>query len=616
MSKELIFNIGSIFNATTAEGALQQHGAKHYYIAPYQRGYKWASNHPNDAVCLLMKDLFNAAENPTSEYYLQFITTKLSKVEDNNILEVIDGQQRLTTLTILLSVLANKKGDNEQAISNDLLSYEVRPKVTDFFSNHIYKDIESILPKTWTEFITEFPDNDEQDIYYLFNAAKKISELIDENFADAEIIKEFEKYVLENVKIILNNIERNVNCEEMFSNLNGNKVDLTSAELIKGLILTTTARERNDSDRRISYKEIIEIRAVMGRQWDELSHWANREDIKSFFFYNSYNVLDELLLLLALKDNFIPSADRSDKNEVFNHFQSQIKKGNKTTTKYFDELKKLKLVLNEWFNDNEIYNALGYLFFTKKKNERFTTRNFLPLLEQSKTQIRTKLKSETVKLLSSEVDDLEYGETNNEIHNLLLALSVFADGSRFDFTAFNGQENWSLEHIFPQNPDELPEELGVKDVEFIKSLGGDKLEKYEKVKDRLKEFEESMDTAAVYTELKNKLKNKTCKLTSDERRVLYRLIKTDKLNSIGNMTLLTKSDNSSNKNGMFDKKRFNIAKRVSNGSFVPKHTYDVFSKLISEKMTPELNVWNETDIQKHEEWIKTRVSAIKKPIKK
>lgn len=616
MSKELIFNIGSIFNATTAEGALQQHGAKHYYIAPYQRGYKWASNHPNDAVCLLMKDLFNAAENPTNEYYLQFITTKLSKVADNNILEVIDGQQRLTTLTILLSVLASKKENNEPAISNGLLSYEVRPKVTDFFSNHIYIDIESILSKTWAEFIQEFPENDEQDIYYIFNAAKKISDLIDDKFDKEKQIIEFERYVLENVKIILNNIDRNVNCEEMFSNLNGNKVDLTSSELIKGLILTNTARESKESDRRISYKEVIEIRAVMGRQWDELSHWANREDIKSFFFYNSYNVLDELLLLLALKDDFTSSADRSDKNEVFNHFQTQIKKGNKTTTQYFDELKKLKLVLNEWFNDNEIYNALGYLFFTKKKNERFTTRNFLPFLEQSKTQIRTKLKSETVKLISTEVDELEYGETNNEIHNLLLALSIFADGSRFNFTAFNGQESWSLEHIFPQNPDELPDELGVKDVEFIKSLGGDKLEKFDMVKERLKEFEETMDTATVYSELKNKLKNKTCKFTSDERRVLYRLIKTDKLNSIGNMALLTKSDNSSNRNGMFDKKRFNIAKRVSNGSFVPKHTFDVFSKLVSENMTPDLTVWNEIDIQKHEEWIRLRISAIKKPIKK
>lgn len=611
MSKELIFNIGNIFNSTTAEGALQQHGAKHYYIAPYQRGYKWASNHPNDAVCLLMKDLLNAAESPTGEYYLQFITTKLSKVNDINVLEVIDGQQRLTTLTILLSVLSSKQKNDKQAISNNLLSYEVRPKVTDFFSNHIYQNIDSIISKTWTDFINEFPENNEQDIFYLFNAVNKISDFIDENFEKIDTIINFEKYVLENVKIILNNIERNVSCEEIFSNLNDNKVELTSSELIKGLILTNTARERNDTDRRITYKEIIEIRAVMGRQWDELSHWANREDIKSFFFYNSNNVLDELLILLALKDGFKPTVDRSDKNEVFNHIQTQIKKGKKTTTHYFDELKKLKLVLNEWFSDDEIYNALGYLFFTRG-NKKTTIKDFLSLLEKSKTEIKKKLKADKIKLLNTEIEDLEYGVNNNDIQNLLLALSVFGDGSRFNFTAFNGQENWSLEHIFPQNPDELPNELGIKDVEFIKSLGGDKLEDYETIKDRLKDFEEAMNTKEVYTELKNKLKKQTCLLLEDEKKILYRLIKTEKLNSIGNMSLLTKSDNSSNKNGMFDKKRYNIAKRVSNGSFVPKHTYDVFSKLISEQMTPELSVWTEKDIQTHEQWIKTKVTAIKK----
>lgn len=582
MSKELIFNIGNIFNATTTEGALQQYGATHYYIAPYQRGYKWASNHPNDAVCLLMKDLFDAAENPTGEYYLQFITTKLSKIKDINVLEVIDGQQRLTTLTILLSVLANKQGTDKQAISNNSLSYEVRPKVTEFFSNHIYQNIDSILSKNWNDFINEFPKNNEQDVFYLFNAANKISDLIDENFIEIEAITNFEKYVLENVKIILNNIERNVSCEEIFSNLNDNKVELTSSELIKGLILTNTARERNYTDRRITYKEIIEIRAVMGRQWDELSHWANREDIKSFFFYNSNNVLDELLMLLALKDGFTPTADRSDKNEVFNHIQTQIKKGQKTTTHYFDELKKLKLILNEWFSEDEIYNTLGYLFFTK--GNKTTIKDFLSLLEKSKTEIKEKLKADKIKLLNTKIEDLEYGVTNNDIHNLLLALSVFGDGSRFNFTVFNRQENWSLEHIFPRNPDELPNELGVKDVEFIKSLGADKLEDYETIKDRLKDFEETMNTREVYIELKDKLKKQTCILSDDEKKVLYRLIKIEKLNSIGNMSLLTKSDNSSNKNGMFDKKRYNVAKRVSNGSFVPKHTYDVFSKLISEKM--------------------------------
>ncbi len=609
MSVELIFNIRNIFNSTTPEGALQQHSAKHYYIAPYQRGYKWASNHPNDAVCLLMKDLFNAAENPNGEYYLQFITTKLSKITNINVLEVIDGQQRLTTLTILLSVLANKQETDKKAISNNLLSYEVRPTVTEFFSNHIYQNIDSILSRTWNDFINDFPKNNEQDVFYLFNAANKISNLIDENFKEEDEIINFERYVLENVKIILNNIERNVSCEEIFSNLNDNKVELTSSELIKGLILTNTARERNYADRRISYKEIIELRAVMGRQWDELSHWANREDIKSFFFYNSNNVLDELLMLLALKDGFIPTIDRLDKNEVFNHIQTQIKKGQKTTTHYFDELKKLKLVLNEWFSDDDIYNTLGYLFFAR--GNKTNIKNFLSLLEKNKTEIKAKLKADKIKLLNTKIEDLEYGVTNNDIHNLLLALSVFGDGSRFDFTAFNRQENWSLEHIFPQNPSELPDELGIKDVELIKSLGAGKLEDYENIKDRLKDFEEDMNTKEVYTKLKSKLERQTCTLLDDEKKVLYRLIKIEKLNSIGNMSLLTKSDNSSNKNGMFDKKRYNIAKRVSNGSFVPKHTYDVFSKLISEEMTPELNAWTEKDIQIHEQWIKTKLTAIR-----
>src|SRR5687768_4015633 len=100
MSKELVFSVGNVFNDNTPDGALYQHGAKSYYIAPYQRGYKWASSGPNDAVCLLMRDIIDAFES-NSEYYLQFITTKLNDKGGTKVLEVIDGQQRLTTLTLL-----------------------------------------------------------------------------------------------------------------------------------------------------------------------------------------------------------------------------------------------------------------------------------------------------------------------------------------------------------------------------------------------------------------------------------------------------------------------------------------------------------------------------------
>ena len=72
------------------------------------------------------------------------------------------------------------------------------------------------------------------------------------------------------------------------------------------------------------------------------------------------------------------------------------------------------------------------------------------------------------------------------------------------------------------------------------------------------------------------------------------------------MALLSKEDNGSNSNGMFDSKRINIVRRVKNGSFVPRHTYDVFSKLLSEKMNADLKVWNEDDINEHHEYLKEK----------
>jgi hypothetical protein len=83
---------------------------------------------------------------------------------------------------------------------------------------------------------------------------------------------------------------------------------------------------------------------------------------------------------------------------------------------------------------------------------------------------------------------------------------------------------------------------------------------------------------------------------------------------MGNMALLTRGDNSSNSNGMFSKKRHNIVNRISKGSFVPKHTYDVFSKLISDKMSKDTGVWSEKDINTHQAWILTKIENLKKTI--
>jgi uncharacterized protein with ParB-like and HNH nuclease domain len=600
----MIYTIRNIFNAKNTEGVLAQNSAVQYYIAPYQRGYKWKSVTKDDSVCLLMKDLLDAAENPGGEYYLQFITTKLSEVNEQKVLEVIDGQQRLTTLTLLLSVLAYKSNSGVAAISNNLLSYEVRPSVTLFFQNHIYTNIESIIYNTWEQFLKLHPGANEQDIYYLFNAAKKINEILDER--KVKII-EVETYILDNVKIILNNIERNINCEEMFSNLNDNKIELTSAELIKGLFLTKSARENTEN--RITYKEILEIRAVMGRQWDDLAHWSNRKEIKSFYFENSSDVLDKLLLLLATADGY-EGTENNENNAVFNFFQSRIKKGDLTTSKYFTDLKRLKHLLNDWYHDTQIHNLMGFMFFARGR--RFIVGDTLELMNLTKSEIRSWLQTEILKLLPDDISLLEYGIDNGTLHNTLLALSVFNGNNKFDFHSFsNSKMSWSLEHIFPQNPEELSNTLKEKDLKILNTLAKGKTNEFEKVRNKLSDFEESMELEKTYNSLCSKLKMKECELTLNEKKILYRIIRIEKLNNFGNMALLTKSDNSSNKNGMFDKKRQNVARRVSAGSFVPKHTYDVFSKLVSDKMTPELSAWSASDIEIHEQWAKDKIQNIK-----
>ncbi|MBK6965095.1 MAG: hypothetical protein IPH20_14445 [Bacteroidales bacterium] len=135
---------------------------------------------------MLIRDLLDAFESDSKEYFIQYITTKESKLDESNVLEVIDGQQIFKVL-----------GDN------------------------------------WDKFIETYPDNNEQDIYYLYSAANYIYKTLNDTFENSKNYDAFALFVKENVKIILNDIKGNISCEKIFSNLNTNKVELTSSELIK-----------------------------------------------------------------------------------------------------------------------------------------------------------------------------------------------------------------------------------------------------------------------------------------------------------------------------------------------------------------------------------------------
>ena len=578
--KELIFNIEDIFNNQTQNGCLSQYESSFYHIPAYQRGYKWASNH-NGAVTILLNDLWKAfnsfIKKEKSEYYLQYITVKKIILNNENCLEVIDGQQRLTTLSILLSVLSLKL--EIQNIAENKLDYAIR---NNFFEQHIYpkEKLKIIIESNWEDLIKNKTLENNQDVFYMTNAAIKIN-----TFFSDEKLDEFYDFVINQVKIIVNSVDEHIHSETVFKNLNSNKVPLTESELIKGLLITKVGRIKTNQQQK-HFKEIIEIRMNIGRQWDEINHWANIPEIKSYYFNNKQDAMHELLALtVAFHDDSIDVNDLNNHSKdfpLFNYYLEQT-----DCTILYNKLLAIKNTLEDWYNTTEIYNLLGYCRFAKKSGKN----NLIFLKDCLKTLNKTELKEKKLNVIKSDFikninfNEISYEETPEKIHQILLHLSVFIKGqenTRFDFYHFK-EEKWTLEHIFPQTPEGKNKILNESDKEAIKQILG-----------------------TVSNEVANVLE--LDERTEEQKNVYYKALKEHHaLNSIGNMCLLTGGDNASNGNNFFNEKRLNILTLIQRGSFVPKHTFDVFSKMFPKANTEQMNNWTQKDFSAHLEYIKNSI---------
>ncbi len=104
---------------------------EHQFTVPnYQRSYKWETDKDNRHVETLLSDLSKAIDNNDSEYFLG--TVVLSKKEGTYELEIVDGQQRITTIVIFLSAVrdyfrSKAKEQSANSIQNDYISnYDTR----------------------------------------------------------------------------------------------------------------------------------------------------------------------------------------------------------------------------------------------------------------------------------------------------------------------------------------------------------------------------------------------------------------------------------------------------------------------------------------------------------
>ena len=91
-------------------------GTDHYLIPPYQRNYAWRE----PEISQLIQDIIDSSKLSDKQYY---IGTLVTYHRNDGKYEVIDGQQRLTTLSLLMMVLLrNDEIDQDTAAKSNILN--------------------------------------------------------------------------------------------------------------------------------------------------------------------------------------------------------------------------------------------------------------------------------------------------------------------------------------------------------------------------------------------------------------------------------------------------------------------------------------------------------------
>ena len=575
----LLYTVEEIFG-NNAESYLIKNKKDFYNIPVYQRGYKWKP----EQVTKLLEDVNNFVPEDNKFYCLQNITLVPSKIA--SVFNVVDGQQRLTTLVLLLSYLNQKDlGKGKVRFPEN----SIREETNKFLNEIISVDASKILNIEWDDFIEEYPDFDHQDIFYLFTAYQAIDKWFNTSKVDSA---EFTKKLLNHVRLIANSISDDSKEEKIFGNLNSKRVPLDGSDLVRAILITRVAYE--ESRKTDTTKDIVRInerRVRIGWELDDINNWWSQVEVKSYFkrfvsiksdeisdgnklFKDDKYPINLLLLLFA---------EKKGESKLTLEF---IEKNNNNALELYKEIIKLHSTLKDWFNDREIYHYLGYLFAQSQIkfkdvwnwwNTKTNTREeFKRLLKESIK--KTVINEETTTSINSDTVNW-YDEEQTSLVKILILLDVYwSTKSSQVFLPPSAFEKYGhdIEHIFPQNPKEVKDKKS-----YIKFLIDNNLAKENKK--LMTEFE----TMADEPEFQKRVNEYIQKYVGD--------IKT---NSIGNLVLLDASKNRSIGNNPYSVKRAALIDDINRGTYMRPHTLKVFVRYFDsgKNENTDHSHWTNTDI--------------------
>lgn len=625
-----------------------------FIIPGYQRGYRWNGQQIYD----FLNDIFefyeqfkNGKENKI--YFLQPVVvmenynegTDNDEKENEPEINIVDGQQRLTTVLLLNSILLNKLNkyapkNTDYNFSNDSPIKIAKPRHNINKNKFINYTLTINTREESDEFLKRIAKGikptekecDSIDLYFLYNAYDEIRRYIINNVDKNINWIEFYRIFANQVKVLWYVIDNSDSGGEIaaFTRLNSGKIPLTNAELSRAALLNPAYyKSENDKDDNANLPDIKTERGLISIGWDNFEYELRKPEFWGFLGFSendcSSNVKDQrnksfederYQTRIDFLLDFHFSQKNKDEDNTKNKDEDNTENSDRDRNlppfiKLEDELKKAKKnnfstnnvkqiwesiqldlwKLQTWYDDNDLYHWIGYLFAEKRMNPDL----FSKFKDLKKDELKEEVKGYIASFYRDLDTALEYTYDTNEpgcerllfLYNVEYVRSMKTTGTkhRYDFSAHH-QKKWTIEHINAQNVEGLntkeqwliwlKSHRGVLDsrVQIEENKKKELIGRVNELIDKLKRSEQSKSSD---------LGNEFLKLSND---IVAEINPADDygtrdLHELSNLALLDGSANSVLNNSIFRVKQNKIIEEMKQGNFIPPATQAVFLRLFS-----------------------------------
>lgn len=524
-----------------------------FFVPSYQRGYRWGK----DEVTRLLEDVYT---NGNKNYCLQPVVIR----RDGDRFELIDGQQRLTTLFILLQYI--KREFKPRIALKYKLSYKTREKSADYLDH-----------------IDEALADSNIDFYHIYGAYKAIDNWFNAQTDSVVVADDIYGYLVKYVKIIWYEVGENEDAISLFTRLNIGKIPLTSAELVKAMFLSHDSADNMDKEK----QEEISL------QWDNMEKELHNDSLWYFLTNSAKNQYQTRIDLVL---DLIAGKQENTREKYYTFFRFDEMRKEQSLDEIWRKIQQTFLILKDWYENHELYHKIGYLIASG-----MTLHQIFELSENKTKDAFNTLLDDYIKSsihISGNYSELSYEKTLDykKISTLLLLFnveSVRQNGEHtqwFPFDKFKyskgSKVSWSLEHIHAQQSE------GMRTQEVWKEWLKLHIPSVEAVSDKQDELIQSMQNAIDNAKLEraefDNLQQKVISLLSVSGNTEY-------LHSIANLALLDISDNAALNNATFDVKRNVIVEMDKKGQYIPFCTKMVFLKYYTPSAENQLHFWGQAD---------------------